>query len=815
MASGRLVFSNWMPALDADGVPIPNAQMFFYVNRTTTLATVYADEALTTPLANPVLADSSGQFVPVWADITLLFSAAVASTTLGQFDTIDDLAPSTTVGGAANKLDRDGGNPEPDFLTNVGAAAAVDVVPRLADIPALRAATWPNGRPPRVVLTNLNVAGDGGGYFRWIAGSTQADDGVLWIKEAATATGRWLRESSQVQGFRTTTLESLGAIGLDDPANAAADTQAFVDAALLIQSGWNITGLGNYTLNDTITLDTTFNPYWEEIDSPRPGRLSVSGSVRSTHDGLVFNILGNRGGAAGAHIDLGSLVGPGYASTSSVGFRLVYGGSTIRVGEILGYDTAILLDGCWSSTIVYRCLFNCRTGVKGQLGTDVGNETTNNDIYIYADHTGGPFMDVSLPLRRPVSVDVGFDLDHMTGCHFLLGDVQYCQIEDTSTGIILGPFTESCTLRAYIEGNTPYPETGQLLINRGRNNDCRLSATNSPDNTVTAITVSGLGNKIRGIGQRTGGTLGVTVPPSPVSTLSPDRTAGAIHVRPGNDWVASTTVYDHENAYVEPYNLSQQTLSIYGLSNASYAALTTGLPDTNNVQSGATFTVANNTGGAAISPSIAIAPKSYDRPVYVRAWARLVTGPATVAVYLIEPGSSVALQKAWISQGLDTVGMWQRIDLAAIIPAGQTAFRLYLAQRTVDDAQTGGCVVDWAFPFISWNEAPWSASFEVAPGPNHVRGNIQIDPFLMTQRNTTVDGAGVLDCNYAPLIRITLAAANIGVLANLAQGETTILNDTASNLDINTSTGLAAIKTITARRYVKVYRVGSSTYAVS
>lgn len=99
MASGRLVFSNWMPALDADGVPIPNAQMFFYVNRTTTLAVVYSDEALTVPLANPVLADSSGQFPPVWADITLLFSASVASTTLGQFDTIDDLAPSSTIGG--------------------------------------------------------------------------------------------------------------------------------------------------------------------------------------------------------------------------------------------------------------------------------------------------------------------------------------------------------------------------------------------------------------------------------------------------------------------------------------------------------------------------------------------------------------------------------------------------------------------------------------------------------------------------------------------------------------------------------------------
>lgn len=122
MAAGRLVFVGYMPAIDPDGVPYPDAKFTVFVNQTTTLAVVYADEALTTPLANPVLADSSGQFPPVWQDDGLLFSASISSQDQPLAKTIDNLAPSTSVGGSANKLDRDGGNPEPDFLTNVGAA---------------------------------------------------------------------------------------------------------------------------------------------------------------------------------------------------------------------------------------------------------------------------------------------------------------------------------------------------------------------------------------------------------------------------------------------------------------------------------------------------------------------------------------------------------------------------------------------------------------------------------------------------------------------------------------------------------------------
>lgn len=77
MASGRLLIPGWMPARDSNGDPIPNVRAFFYVDGTTTLATVYADVALTVPLMNPVVANSSGRFPQIYASDAVLYSASV------------------------------------------------------------------------------------------------------------------------------------------------------------------------------------------------------------------------------------------------------------------------------------------------------------------------------------------------------------------------------------------------------------------------------------------------------------------------------------------------------------------------------------------------------------------------------------------------------------------------------------------------------------------------------------------------------------------------------------------------------------------
>lgn len=123
MAAGRIIVPGWMPALDQDGEPIPNARMYFYQNQTTSLAVVYTDATLTTPLPNPVAANSSGQFPAIWADDANLFSVTIDAPfgPPGQPFTYDDLGPSTSANAdAKNKLDRNGLNAEPAFLDNIG-----------------------------------------------------------------------------------------------------------------------------------------------------------------------------------------------------------------------------------------------------------------------------------------------------------------------------------------------------------------------------------------------------------------------------------------------------------------------------------------------------------------------------------------------------------------------------------------------------------------------------------------------------------------------------------------------------------------------
>lgn len=77
MASGRLLLPGWMPALDGDGSPIPNVRAYFYVDGTTTLASVFADEGLGIPLANPVEANSSGRFPAIWASDAAVYTWSV------------------------------------------------------------------------------------------------------------------------------------------------------------------------------------------------------------------------------------------------------------------------------------------------------------------------------------------------------------------------------------------------------------------------------------------------------------------------------------------------------------------------------------------------------------------------------------------------------------------------------------------------------------------------------------------------------------------------------------------------------------------
>jgi hypothetical protein len=79
-----LFFLPFRPALDANGIVVPGATLTFYLSGTNTLQAVYADAALTTPLANPLSANAAG----VWPSIYLDNSKTYRVVLRGLFGTV-------------------------------------------------------------------------------------------------------------------------------------------------------------------------------------------------------------------------------------------------------------------------------------------------------------------------------------------------------------------------------------------------------------------------------------------------------------------------------------------------------------------------------------------------------------------------------------------------------------------------------------------------------------------------------------------------------------------------------------------------------
>lgn len=89
--------------LTISGAIMPDAYVQFYLAGTTTPADVYADAALTTPLENPVVANSAGEFPPIYLDRAVAYRAQLyAADDVLQWDidplgTALDYAPGTVV----------------------------------------------------------------------------------------------------------------------------------------------------------------------------------------------------------------------------------------------------------------------------------------------------------------------------------------------------------------------------------------------------------------------------------------------------------------------------------------------------------------------------------------------------------------------------------------------------------------------------------------------------------------------------------------------------------------------------------------------
>lgn len=373
MAAGRLLLPSWMPALDSDGNPIPNAKVFFYANLTTLLAPVFSDEALTTPLANPVEANASGRFPAIWADDSTLYSASVeapygpagvpftydnlsvsigadiliagaaeaaaneaeasaaeAAQSLSEINDIIENAPDAP--SVANKADKDGLN----VIADIFKQGARITAPNISAAKAL-----PGGATRSIFIESRATLGDGyGGVFEWTAGDQSAnvtDDpvGGVWLAPSSGpsgSAGAWKRVFS----------------GALDPAWFGGRTSAAINAALAFAraTGYGpIIGSGMFACTETIGY----------AGGPGEGpSLDLSGAVLSRAGDygptVYFRGLPNGSPLERATVRLGRVIDANNAMTSAVSkAHLVLDNVnfvTWSVEEIVGGCGGVRLLGC-------------------------------------------------------------------------------------------------------------------------------------------------------------------------------------------------------------------------------------------------------------------------------------------------------------------------------------------------------------------------------------------------------------------------------------------------------------------------------------
>ena len=87
--TGTLLTQPVIRAVDASGLPIPGARLQFYITGTTTPTPVYAGASLSTPLANPVTADSGGLFAPIFLDPTVVYRAQLLNSAGSLIQDVD------------------------------------------------------------------------------------------------------------------------------------------------------------------------------------------------------------------------------------------------------------------------------------------------------------------------------------------------------------------------------------------------------------------------------------------------------------------------------------------------------------------------------------------------------------------------------------------------------------------------------------------------------------------------------------------------------------------------------------------------------
>lgn len=85
----RLFFMPQAVRVNSAGEPYAGAKANFYLTGTSTPTDTYQDNALATPHANPVVADSGGQFAAIYLDPSITYKCVITDSSDNVLDTVD------------------------------------------------------------------------------------------------------------------------------------------------------------------------------------------------------------------------------------------------------------------------------------------------------------------------------------------------------------------------------------------------------------------------------------------------------------------------------------------------------------------------------------------------------------------------------------------------------------------------------------------------------------------------------------------------------------------------------------------------------
>lgn len=92
--TSKVYFSPFQATFNSNGLPVARAMLYFFYTETEDLAPIYADADMTTPLANPVIADNAARYPNIYLDSNILYRVRETGPTgIPLTDDIDPYTP--------------------------------------------------------------------------------------------------------------------------------------------------------------------------------------------------------------------------------------------------------------------------------------------------------------------------------------------------------------------------------------------------------------------------------------------------------------------------------------------------------------------------------------------------------------------------------------------------------------------------------------------------------------------------------------------------------------------------------------------------